>query len=144
MEKEQHFNKFIYVLNGTATFNDLYKLIYAIEQSKELKKVTNVALSNFVNVDEEGYAHYLVNFRFEASVYFSDNDRFASSNIKENRLTANPLYDVFYPLIRNEIPPNVDHLLDVQNAQLLALIPEGASLASSDGNTFLKLYIKSR
>ena len=137
MEKEQHFNKFIYVLNGTATFNDLYKLIYAIEQSKELKKVTNVALSNFVNVDEEGYAHYLVNFRFEASVYFSDNDRFASSNIKENRLTANPLYDVFYPLIRNEIPPNVDHLLDVQNAQLLALIPEGAFLASSDGNTYL-------
>lgn len=137
LEKEQHFNKFIYVLSGTATFNDLYKLIYAIEQSKELKKVANVALSNFVKVDEEGFAHYLVNFRFEASIYFSDNDRFASSNIKENRLTANPLYDVFYPLVRNEIPPNVDNLLDVQNAQLLALIPEGAFLANGNGDTYL-------
>lgn len=137
VEKEEHFNKFIYGLNGTATFNDLYKLIYAIEQSKELKKVSNVALTNFVKVDEEGFAHYLVNYKFDTSVYFSDNDRFASSSIKENRLTANPLYDVFYPLIRNEIPPNVDNLLDVQNAQLLALIPEGAFLANANGDTYL-------
>jgi len=137
IENEQHFSKYIYVLNGTATFNDLYELIYAIEQSKELKKVTNVSLSNFVNVDEEGFAHYLVNFRFEVAVYFSDNDRFASSNLKENRLTPNPLYDIFYPLVRNEIPPNVDNLLDVQNAQLLALIPEGAFIANNNGDTYL-------
>lgn len=137
LEKEEHFNKFIYSLNGTATFNDLYKLIYAIEQSKELKKVNSVSLSNFVKVDEEGFAHYLVNYKFDTSVYFSDNDRFASSSIKENRLTANPLYDVFYPLIRNEIPPNVDNLLDVQNAQLLALIPEGAFLSNANGDTYL-------
>lgn len=137
VENEQHFSKYKYMLSGTATFNDLYELIYAIEQSKELKKITNVSLSNFVKVDEEGFAHYLVNFRFETSVYFSDNDRFASSNLKENRLTANPLYDIFYPLIRNEIPPNVDNLLDVQNAQLLALIPEGAFLANNNGDTYL-------
>jgi len=137
VDSETHFKKFIYSLNGTATFNDLYKLIYAIEQSKELKKVSNVTISNFVNVDEDGFPHYLVSFRLEAAVYFSDNDRFASSTLKENRLTANPLYDVFYPLIRNEIPPNINNLLDVQTAQLLALIPEGAFLADSKGNTYL-------
>lgn len=137
VENETHFKKFIYAVEGTATFNDLYKLIYAIEQSKELKKVSNVAVSNFVNVDEEGFAHYLVSFKFDASVYFSDNDRFASSTLRENRLTANPLYDVFYPLIRNEIPPNVNNLLDVQTGQLLALIPEGAFVADAKGNTYL-------
>ncbi|MCZ7602182.1 MAG: hypothetical protein M5R37_04910 [Melioribacteraceae bacterium] len=137
VESETHFKKFIYAVEGTATFNDLYKLIYAIEQSKELKKVSNVAVSNFVNVDQEGFAHYLVSFKFDASVYFSDNDRFASSTLRENRLTANPLYDVFYPLIRNEIPPNVNNLLDVQTGQLLALIPEGAFVADAKGNTYL-------
>ncbi|KUG26584.1 hypothetical protein ASZ90_003586 [hydrocarbon metagenome] len=137
LESEQHFKKFLYTLNGTATFNDLYKLIYAIEQSKELKKVSNVAISNFVKVDEDGFPHYLVSFKMDAAVYFSDNDRFASSTIKENRLTANPLYDVFYPLIRNEIPPNTNNLLDVQTAQLLALLPEGAFLVDSKGNTYL-------
>ena len=58
-------------------------------------------------------------------VYFSTDNRFASSDIKENELTARPIYDIFYPLIRNEIPPNIDNLLDVQGARLLALIPEG-------------------
>ena len=43
----------------------------------------------------------------------------------------------FYPLIRNEIPPNIDDLLDVQAAQLLALIPEGAFIADSKGVTYL-------
>ena len=134
---EQHFKKYVYSVEGTASFNDMYKLIYAIEQSKELKKVSNVSISNFVKVDEDGFPHYLVSFRMEVSVYFSDNDRFASSTIRENQLTANPLYDVFYPLIRNEIPPNINNLLDVQTGQLLALIPEGAFLADSKGNTYL-------
>jgi len=40
-------------------------------------------------------------------------------------------------LIRNEIPPNVDELLDVQGAKLLALIPEGAFVADTKGNTYL-------
>lgn len=137
VEQEEHFSKFIYTLDGTSTFNDLYKLIYAIEQSKELKKVSNVNITNFVQVDEEGLPYYLVSFRMDASVYFSDNDRFAAASIRENRLTANPLYDVFYPLIRNDIPPNIDNLLDVQTAQLLALIPEGAFLSDAKGNTYL-------
>jgi len=52
-------------------------------------------------------------------------------------LLLRPLYDAFYPLIRNEIPPNVDNLLDVQGAKLLALIPEGAFVADTKGNTYL-------
>ena len=55
----------------------------------------------------------------------------------ENDLRTGPIYDAFYPLIRNEIPPNVDELLDVQGAKLLALIPEGAFIADTHGNTYL-------
>ena len=52
-------------------------------------------------------------------------------------MKAGSIYDVFYPLIRNQIPPNVDNLLDVQGAKLLALVPEGAFLSDSKGNTYL-------
>ena len=134
---KEHFKYYTYSLNGTADFNDLYKLVYAIEQSKELKKILSTNLTNFVKVDDEGQPHYLVNFRMQVAIYFSDNDRFASSELKENRLRPNPLYDVFYPLIRNEIPPNTNNLLDVQTAQLLALIPEGAFLSDANGTTYL-------
>ena len=55
----------------------------------------------------------------------------------ENDLRTGPIYDAFYPLIRNEIPPNIDGLLDVQGSKLLALIPEGAFIADTHGDTYL-------
>ena len=134
---QEHFNFYTYRLSGTAYFNDVYKLIYGIEQSKELKKILTCGFDNFVEVDEDGIPHYLVNYVLSVAIYFSSNNQFASSISKENRLTPNPIYDIFYPLIRNEIPPNLDNLLDVQTAQLLALIPEGAFVADSQGSTFL-------
>lgn len=134
---QQHYNYFTYKLSGTAYFNDVYKLVYAIEQSKSLKKILTCTFTNFVSVDEEGAPHYYVNYTFKVAVYFSENDQYASAVTKENRLVPNPIYDIFYPLIRNEIPPNVDDLLDVQAAQLLALIPEGAFIADAKGVTYL-------
>ncbi len=133
----KHYKHYTYKLSGTAYYNDVYKMIFAIEQSKELKKILSCSFDNFVSVDEEGIPRYFVTYNITCAVYHSDNDRYASSVSKENRLTPNPLYDIFYPLIRNEIPPNVDDLLDVQSAQLLALIPEGAFIADSKGTTYL-------
>ncbi len=134
---KKSFNYFEYKVSGIAYFNDLYKLIYAIEQSKQLKKIASAKMINLVKVDDDGIAHYLVNFELMTQVYFANTDRFTTKNIKENRLKPNPLYDIFYPLIRKEIPPNINNLLDVQSAQLLALVPDGAFLADGSGNTFL-------
>ena len=72
-----------------------------------------------------------------ALVYFSSDSRFAPEQSIENNLSTGPIYDAFYPLIRNEIEPNIDNLLDVQGAKLLALIPEGAFIADTHGSTYL-------
>ncbi|MFH0736381.1 MAG: hypothetical protein V1773_17690 [bacterium] len=135
--QEGSFSYYLYTLSGTAYFNDFYKLIYAIEESKELKKIRSVNLSNLIKVDEDGNPNYLVNFTIKANIYFANNDRFSTTTIKENSLIPNSVYDIFYPAIRNEIPPNLDNLLDVQTAQLLALIPDGAFLVDAKGKTFL-------
>ena len=132
-----NFNSYLYTIKGTAEFNDLFKLVYAIEQSKELKKVTKGDLNNFVEVDSEGLPHYLVSYSFNVIVYFSDNDTYASAEYNENSLKSNSLYNIFFPLIRDEIPPNVDNLLDVQTAQLLAVIPDGAYVSDASGNSHL-------
>jgi len=132
-----NFYSYLYSLKGTAEFNDLFKLVYAIEQSKELKKILKGNLNNFIEVDEDGFPHYLVSYSINVVVYFSDNDTYASAQYKENRLNSNSLYNMFYPLIRDEIPPNSDNLLDVQTAQLLALIPDGAYAADASGKTHL-------
>jgi len=136
-ETAPNFNIYNYTVSGTAEFSDLDRMIYAIEESKQLKKISDMALSNNVKVDKDGTPHFLVNYKFKVKVYYSLNDRFFVKDVKENPLVPNPAYDFFYPLIRNEIPPNSDHLLDVQTAQLLALIPDGAFLSDASGNTYL-------
>lgn len=132
-----NFNLYNYNLSGIARYADVFRLIYAIEESKNLKKIVNVELSSNVRVTEEAVPIYLVNFKFVAKVYFSNDDRFSFKGGTENPLDPNPAYDIFYPLVRNEIPPNTNDLLDVQSAQLLALIPDGAFLSDGSGNTYL-------
>jgi len=131
------FFSYLYRIKGTAEFSDLFKLVYSIEQSKELKKVLLGDLNNFVEVDKDGLPHYLVTYNFDVMVYYSDDDTYASAQYKENSLKSNSLYNIFFPLIRDEIPPNIDNLLDVQTAQLLALIPDGAYVADASGKTHL-------
>ena len=131
------FYSYLYKIEGIAEFNDLFRLLYAVEQSKELKKIIKGDITNFVEVDDEGIPHYLVNYSFRVKVYYSDSDTYASAKYRENSLKSNSLYNIFFPLIRDEIPPNVDNLLDVQTAQLLALIPDGAYIADASGKTHL-------
>lgn len=134
-DKEFFFHE--YKMTGGGTYNEVYKLIYAIEQSKELKKVHALSLGNLIKTDDEDIPQFLVTFEMSVKVYFSSDNRFAPTEFKENNLTTGPIYDAFYPLIRNEIPPNIFDLLDVQGAKLLALIPEGAFIADTKGNTYL-------
>lgn len=133
-DKEFFFHE--YKLSGSGNYNDVYKMVYAIEQSKELKKINKLSLTNLVKTDGE-IPLFLVSFELIAQVYFSADNRFAPAEYVENNLATGPIYDAFYPLIRNEIPPNIDNLLDVQEARLLALIPEGAFVADNKGNTYL-------
>ena len=136
-KQDKEFFYFEYKLSGKATYDDLFNLVYGIEHSKELKKITQMSLNNLVVSDMDGIPNFLVGFSMNVGVYFSTNDRFATASLVENDLGTAQVYDAFYPLIRNQIPPNVDMLLDVQGAKLLALIPEGAFIADNKGNTYL-------
>ncbi len=137
IKPSKNYYEYGYNISGVAEYNDFNKLIYAIEESKAIKKVSLVDLSNNVKLDEESMPHYLVNYKLKVAVLYSDDPKVAVAEYKENSLTPNPLYNSFYPLIRSEIPPNRDKLLDVQSAKLLALIPDGAFLSDSQSNTYL-------
>lgn len=136
-DPDKEFFYYDYRISGYGSFNDLFQLIYGIEESKELKKVTKLNLSNYVFAPENEEPEFLINFTMNVAVYFSLNDRYATATYSENNLRAPRVYDIFYPLIRTEIPPNIKSLLDVQGAKLLALVPDGAFVADARGNSFL-------
>jgi hypothetical protein len=135
--QDKEFSYYQYNLKGSGKYSEIYQLIYAIEQSKELKKLSTINMSNLISTDDDGIPFFDVKFGMNVKVYYSQNDRFATAKLVENDLRSRDVYDAFYPLIRTEIPPNVDNLLDVQGAKLLALVPEGAFLSDSKGKTYL-------
>ncbi|MCU0406217.1 MAG: hypothetical protein MUE64_04460 [Ignavibacteriaceae bacterium] len=94
-DKEFFFHE--YKLTGGGNYNDVYKMVYAIEQSKELKKINKLSLTNLVKTDEE-VPLFLVNFELIAQVYYSLDNRFAPAEYVENNLATGPIYDAFYPL----------------------------------------------
>jgi hypothetical protein len=134
---QPNYNYYTYRVSGLAYYNEFFSLLYAIEQSKQLKKVERCAIDDNVNVDDDGLPHFRVTFSLSVQTYFSNTDRFTSANFVENNLRPNSQYDIFYPLIRDAIPANVDNKLDVQTAQLLALIPDGAFLTDASGRSFV-------
>ncbi len=136
-EKLKDFNVYSYKLSGTATYSDMYKLIYAVEQSKELKKISQMSLNDFVKVDDDNVPYFLVNFTMSVEVLYAENDRFSSKDAKENNLVTSGLYDAFFPLIRTEIPPNINNLFDAQTGKLLAILPDGALLTDASGQSFM-------
>lgn len=132
-----NYNYYSYRISGITYYNEFFNLLYAIEQSKELKKIEKCSIDNNVNVDDDGIPHYRVSFSLTVFTYFANTDRFTSVNFVENNLRANTQYDIFYPLIRDQIPANIDELLDVQSSELLALIPDGAFLTDASGRSYV-------
>jgi hypothetical protein len=135
--EENGFSYYTYKVSGNGAFENVYGLVYAIEHSKELKKVEKAVITSTSSVDQRGVPHYLSRFELEVKVYFTSSDLYAAAVQKENELYAARIYDAFFPLVRNEIRPNVDNLPDVQEATLISLVPQGAFIADTKGNTLL-------
>ena len=137
-ETENGFNYYKYKVFGIDSYINVFNLIYAIEHSKELKKIISAELSATNLVNKQGGARYFVKFDLEVRVYFSSNDQFAAENYKENDLVARTINDAFYPLVKTAtIIPKRGDLSDVQDASLISLVPQGAFIIDSDGNTKL-------
>jgi hypothetical protein len=134
---ENGFPYYTYKVSGNGTFDNVYGLIYAIEHSKELKKIQSADIGSLTEVESKGTPRYLVKFSLEVRAYFSESDQYSALTSKENDLNTSSLHNAFYPLVRSEIKRNTSNLPDVQKATLISLVPQGAFVTDSKGNTLL-------
>jgi hypothetical protein len=134
---EGEFKTYNYKLSAVGKFNDVFGLIRAIEKSKFLNKIKSFSIGTIVQVDKRGVPVYQTTLDCEIKSYFTSDKSFAPSIEIIDSIESKVLYNFLYPLIQTEIPPNIDGLLDVQDARLLALLPDGAFISDNKGNTFL-------
>src|ERR1035441_4276173 len=85
-KKDKQFSYFDYKITGNGPYNDIYKLIYSIEQSKELKKIKTLTLTNQISTNKEGIPNFVVNFSANVDVWFAMDNRFTTNTFVENNL----------------------------------------------------------
>ncbi len=137
VNQENAFKYHTYNVTGKASFSEIFTLLYAIEESKEIKKLKLAEFSGTTEFDENKIAFYLVNFVLQIAVYTFDDNRFEASRFYENDLKAPAVTNLYYPLLRADIEPNIYNLLEVQSAKLLAILPDGAFFTNDKGESYL-------
>lgn len=134
---ENDLNYYVYRLYGTGYFTDVYSLIYAIEHSRELKRIESAEIKANTVVNSRGVPKYLVSFDLLVDVFYANSNLYCTPNLLENAFEPADICNAYFPLIRNEIPPNTEGLPDIQNAILISLVPQGAFIQVNQGDTFL-------
>jgi hypothetical protein len=136
---EGDFNCFVYKIYGEGKFDEVFSLIYAIENSKTIKKLESLSLRNIVV--QEG--QILVSFNSIVKVYHSTNIMYSVDAFNEVKIQPPKVFLAFEPQRRGEVrivsksPVENRNLPDIQGGQLLALLPEGAFVRDKRGNSII-------
>lgn len=122
-----------YTVNGTAFYRSFYRLLWHIENNREFYRIddlkvrhTNVFRRNVGTGLDRRYD--MVAFSFKLTAFYStmpgisppDEDlRPIPLAVLQSRT---PPADTFTPLIRTDLPPNDEQLLDVESARLISIV----------------------
>lgn len=146
--KGTKFNTYVYGISGKGYFPHVYRLIWALENSRQLYRVHNLELDhmNLTTTDKESGRPRLdivVDFTFELEAFYGGVAGLSISDVvesegdgapaisPEDNLSAvpddvlpmkDPPLNPFYPLIMEQIPPNTRNQVDIESATLLAVV----------------------
>ncbi|MCB0717834.1 MAG: hypothetical protein KDD65_05285 [Bacteroidetes bacterium] len=130
-------NYYRFKINATSYFNSMYHFVWHVENNPQLYRINDLKVS-YTTVYRDNSrtslprALNMVNFSFTLDAFFHAADGVAASEdelmaIPRNLLARhNPAHNSFYPIVRTDLPPNDEMLLDVEQAKLVSIIGEQA------------------
>lgn len=126
-----------YNVSGTAFYRSFYDLLWHIENNREFYRIHDLKV-NHVNVFKKNRATNvdrrldMVAFTFQLEAYFGGIDGISAPAdslmpVPMSVLhTHSPAADTFTPLVRLDLPPNDENLVDVERARLVSILGEQA------------------
>jgi hypothetical protein len=123
-----------YTLKGEAPFENLYRFIWYLENDRKLFKIITVNLKGVESAPTaEEESKVLTTFDMLVHAYFSSVSELSNS-MGERALTPNGLnVDPFTPVIASALPQNTRALVEIERADLKAVIP-GKAFVLDQGN----------
>ena len=156
LQQGSKFNRFDFSIEGRGAFGNVYELIWAIENNRQLFRIEELELNHFdLLSDDPGTGQkrldMVVRFSFNLSAYFggavglsaSDSSEGAPRSLYFNDSdlasslppvpdhvlpSPSPRMNPFLPLIMENIPPNTYGLVEVESAELVSIVGTEAIL----------------
>jgi len=137
-----------YNVTGTATFSALYDLVWHLENNREFYRVSDLA-ARHVNVFKRNRATDrdrridMVAFTFTLDAYHSRLEGISAPDegLRPIPLAIlqdhNPAGNTFIPLVRTDLPPNDEMLVDVEQAKLISILGQQAVFEDQHGRHVL-------
>ncbi len=144
------FKFFLFDLSGTAYYESLYRFVWHIENNREFfYHVHDLNLShvNVFKTNEETGEQKLLDmaqFTMKLKVFYAGTEGLSAPtdeplDFPEILLPAKQLaHDSFYPIVRTDLPPNDELLVDVENAYLLSIVGDQAVFQDKNGQHFVR------
>lgn len=126
-------------LEGQGYYSSLYRFIWDIENNPQMYRIRNLTLDH-ENVTKEEYNSdkqrmmVMVSFSMQLDAYFGAPDAGQELRQREDGSLLNlatlpafvlpdrqPAVNPFFPLVMDDLPPNTDDRVDVDQAQVVAL-----------------------
>lgn len=156
MQESSDYNEFSFDIEGRGGFNEVYNLVWSIENDQQLYRIEELELNHFDLITSDPDTgkqrlEVMVSFSFTLHAYFggavglsagdSEDGAPGASFFSDNDLKAElpevPLHvlpsrtagmNPFEPLIMQNIPPNTHGLIDIEEAELLYIVGTDAVL----------------
>lgn len=128
------YNYNVFRVKGEGSFGKIFRFISYLERGPEIYKINKLKLKLVESKDPEtGKDKIVIPFEMELWSLYADVNDLPQINRTLNDVHVKNISNPFYPYIRGNIPPNINNLLEVERAELKAVLPEKVMIADNSG-----------
>lgn len=124
--KENDFAFHTYTVKGEDTFENVFDFIYYLENNPLLYKIESISLSGATIGETEEGPILGVKFEIEIKAYYGASPAVDEAYMPRKVAAPPKQIDPFFPLIFEQLPPNVKDLVEVEKSELQALTKDTA------------------
>lgn len=125
----------IYNLRGEGTFHNIYRFVWYLERGPQIYKVKSLQIRGTERRDPEtNKTKLIVPFEMQIWALHAQIEDLPPIKRKLKDVMYAGVKNIFYPYVTRDIPGNVDNLLEVDRAELQAVMPGKAFVVDHTGN----------
>jgi hypothetical protein len=133
-QQEEGYGYNTYNLRGEAPFKKIYQFVWYLERGPHIYKIKKLDLRGVESKDPETEEPILVvPFEMELLAYYAEINDLPPIQRSLGNVRVRNARNIFYPYILRNLPPNTDNLIEVERAELRAIIPDKILLANHEG-----------